>query len=252
MMKRFSFLIFLCSFSIGFVPSASALAQGNLEGKGAETVVILHGIAKSPRSMKKLEQALQDKGYKTVSLDYPSQKKSLTDIARHLREAELNEEFWQDKTKVHIVTHSMGGLVTRRYLDTYKDSIPTDKLGRVVMLAPPNGGSEVADTIHQLPPYKWYYGPAGDELTTDAQAKNKSDIYYELGIIAGTKEWPYFVAAFVIPGKSDGRVSVEKTKLEGMKDHVTVSGTHTYIMDKPLVHKHVVDFLKHGVFDHAE
>ncbi|MCB9989821.1 MAG: alpha/beta fold hydrolase [Rhodospirillales bacterium] len=217
-----------------------------------DRVVLLHGIAKSAHSMKPLEDALQAQGYKTIAITYPSTDYNLDGLAAVLRDQYLTEAFWQGPGKVHFITHSMGGLVARRYLDRFKAALPPEKIGRVVMLAPPNGGSEVADTLHGLPPYDWYYGPAGDELTTAAQAANKSDIYYDLGIIAGTKEWPYIVAAFVIPGPGDGRVSVENTKLAGMKDHITVNGTHTFIMDKPVVHKQVLSFLQNGMFAHEE
>ncbi len=217
-----------------------------------ETVVILHGIARTSSSMINVEDYLQSAGYKTLNITYPSTDNNIDGIAKYLRSKFLTEEFWRSAGQVHIVTHSMGGLVARRYLDNYKDIIPEHSLGRVVMLAPPNGGSEVSDLIHNIAPYKWYYGSAGDELTTEAQSKNKSDIYYDLGIIAGTKEWPYFVAAFVTPGKSDGRVTVEKTKLEGMKDHVSVNGTHTFIMDKTDVHIQIAQFLKNGVFNHEK
>lgn len=211
-----------------------------------ETVVILHGIALKAERMGKVEAALQEKGYDTLAITYPSTTKTIDEIAVWLHEKHLTKEFWNKAEKVHFVTHSMGGLVARRYLEKYRQ---TEKLGRVVMLAPPHGGSEVADTIHNLPPYKWYYGPAGEELTTAAQAQNTDKPYYELGIIAGTKEWPYIVAAFVVPGKSDGRVSVENTKIEGMTDHVTVNGTHTFIMDKPEVHAQIVHFLGKGEFE---
>lgn len=213
-----------------------------------ETVVLLHGIAKTGSGMRSLDSALQNNGFETLNLSYPSTTKNLDDIAEYLRNNYLTEEFWQSSVKVHLVTHSMGGLVARRYLDTFKDYIPENALGRVVMLAPPNGGSEVADLIHRLKPYQWFYGPAGEELTTVVQSKNNSDVYYELGVIAGTKKWPYIVAAFVTPGKSDGRVTVEKTKLVGMKDHITVNGTHTFIMNKPEVHEQAVFFLRDGQF----
>ena len=77
-----------------------------------------------------------------------------------------------------------------------------------------------------------------------------TDVYYDLGIIAGNKEWPYIVAAHIIPDDSDGRVALEKTKLKGMKDHVTLSATHSFISWKPSVHKQIVYFLKHGKFKH--
>ena len=142
----------------------------------------------------------------------------------------------------------MGGLVACRYLDLYRNKIPHDKLGRVVMLAPPNGGSDIADLVHKLPPYKWFYGRAGQSLTTKSQAQNKSEIYYDLGIIAGNKAGLYFIANLAISGENDGRVSVKQTKLKGMKDHIVVNETHTFIMNKPKVHKKIISFFEHGNF----
>ena len=200
--------------------------------------------------MESVEKVLQAEGYNTLNITYPSQKKSLKDIAKFLSTNQLTPEFWSSTEKVHFVTHSMGGLVVRKYMGQYKKDIPKEKLGNVVMMGPPNKGSEIADLIHKLPPYHWYYGPAGQELTTEAQQEKKIDIYYNLGIIAGRKEWPYFVASFIMPGKSDGRVTVENTKLEGMKDHVTVPATHTFMMNKNNTHQQIIHFLKNGKFIH--
>ena len=213
-----------------------------------ETVVLLHGIGNNKHSMSSVESFLNKHGYNTINVTYPSTDNNLDGLAKHLRTKHLDTYFWKNIKKVHFVTHSMGGLVARRYLDTYKTKIPTEKLGSVVMLGPPNGGSEVADLLHDLSLYKWFYGPAGNELTTQAQVKNTSEIYYSLGIIAGTKEWPYVITAFVVPGKSDGRVSVKKTKLKGMKDHVTVDATHTFMMHRRDVQEHVLHFLKYEKF----
>jgi pimeloyl-ACP methyl ester carboxylesterase len=231
-------LILMCAFSRAAVAS--------------ETVVILHGIARTNKSMKSIETALQKEQYETLNITYPSTEHNLNDIAKHLFENELNTKFWESAEKVHFVTHSMGGLVARKYLEMYKDKIPAQKLGNVVMLGPPNGGSEVADWAHSLWPYQWFYGPAGQELTTAAAAVNSAAPYYPLGIIAGTREWPYFVAAFVVPGDSDGRVSVEKTKLPGMTDHMSLVATHTFIMDDEDAHRQVVYFLKNKMFERAE
>jgi pimeloyl-ACP methyl ester carboxylesterase len=238
------FIAFLLIFVMSGI-SAQAQEQ-------AQSVVLLHGIAKNKSDMRSIEKFLSKEGYEIFNIAYPSRKKDLNGIAVYLHDNYLNDEFWANASEVHIVTHSMGGLVARRYLDVFKDNIPEGKIGRVVMLAPPNGGSEVADTIHNMPAYKWFYGPAGEELTTEAQSNNASDVYYDLGIIAGTKEWTYPVAAFVIPGESDGRVSVEKTKIEGMKDHVSVHATHTFIMNKDEVHQQILHFLKNGVFIRKE
>jgi pimeloyl-ACP methyl ester carboxylesterase len=241
----FFLLILLISWTALIDTTKAELPKNQSE---KELVVLLHGIAKSARSMRKTERALTEAGYKTLNITYPSTKKDLEDIAHWLHEQHLGAAFTQENRRVHFVTHSMGGLVIRRYLERYKELLPPGKLGRVVMLAPPNGGSEVADLIHGLAPYNWYYGPAGQELTTAARESDQSDIYYPLGIIAGTKEWPYIAAAFVVPGPGDGRVSVKKTKLPGMQDHVTVSGTHTFIMNRKDVHAYIIQFLRKGRF----
>lgn len=216
--------------------------------QAAETVVLLHGIAKTSGSMKPVEEALRKAGYDVLSITYPSTKKSVRDIATGLREAPLDPSFWQAAETVHFVTHSMGGLVVQRYLDLYRKDIPQSKLGRVVMMGPPNGGSEVADLLQNMGPYRWYYGPAGQDLTTRSRKVAAVTPYYELGIVAGTKEWPYIVSAFVVPGPGDGRVSVEKTKMPGMTDHITVPATHTFIMDRSDVHRQLLSFLKDGKF----
>lgn len=230
-------IIFILALSL-FIPA----------GHAAETVVLLHGIAKTSNSMKPVQRVLREAGYEVLSITYPSTKKNISGIVEGLHTQPLNEAFWAKADKVHFVTHSMGGLVAQQYLDRYRADMPSEKMGRVVMLAPPNGGSEVADLLHGLKPYQWYYGPAGQDLTTASRRKAQVTPYYDLGIIAGTKEWVYVLSAFVVPGSGDGRVSVEKTKMSGMKDHFIVPATHTFIMDRPDVQRQIVSFLKSGSF----
>lgn len=220
------------------------------EKQPEEIVVLLHGIGHAEWNMAGIEFALRKAGYKTLNIGYPSLTHNLDGLADRLH-AELQKEKVWDNSKVHFATHSMGGLVARTYFSTHKDKIPQDRLGRVVMLAPPHGGSEVADLLQDFPPYQWAFGPAGQELTTAQQIQAETEVYYDLGIIAGNKEWPYIVAAHVIPNESDGRVALEKTKLPGMKDHITISATHSFISWKPSVHKQIIYFLKHGKFQHA-
>lgn len=217
-----------------------------------ELVVLLHGIGHSEWNMAGVEYALQKEGYSTLNIGYPSVDKKLSELSDFLDGRLDQEGVWEKGyNKVHFTTHSMGGLVVRTYLNDRKKSISDKNLGRVVMLAPPHGGSEVADLLKDFPPYQWVFGPAGQELTTEQQIKTKTDVYYDLGIIAGNKEWPYIIAAHIIPDASDGRVALEKTKLKGMKDHVTLSATHSFISWKPSVHKQIIYFLKHGKFKHA-
>jgi pimeloyl-ACP methyl ester carboxylesterase len=238
-------ILFLCLLLLPIISAQALVTESHVpdeEGKG--TVILLHGIARSADNLDRIQEALEKNGYGTMPVDYPSTDMGIEALADWLHENKLTDEFMTGAGTIHFVTHSMGGIVARTYLEKYR----SDHIGRVVMLAPPNKGSEVADTIYKLPPYQWYYGPAGLELTTENQQQIEVDVYYELGIVAGTKEWPYLVASWLVPGESDGRVSVENTKLEGMKDHTVVNGTHTFIMDKPIVHKQVLHFLDHGEF----
>ena len=229
-------------FVFGIISEAIACVHDN-------TVVLLHGIACSDKSMFTVRRMLEKEDYKVMSIHYASKTKNLNDIVDDLYNNELDEAFWKQAKKVHFVTHSMGGLVARFYLEKYKDKIPKEKLGRVVMLAPPNGGSELADKLCHLWVYQKFYGPAGQELTTEVQKVHIASPYYQIGIIAGNKKWPYFIARFILPGENDGRVTVAKTKLPGMTDHMLVSATHTFIMNKKEVHRQILYFLNYGEFD---
>ncbi len=230
----------------------SSINSAMADGGDRELVVLLHGIGHAEWNMAGIEYALQKAGYQTLNVGYPSREKSLADLSGFL-DAKLKKEGVWDSSyyKIHFATHSMGGLVVRTYLSAYKSEIVRKKLGRVIMLAPPHGGSEVADLLKNFPLYQWVFGPAGQELTTKQQIKMQADVYYDLGIIAGDKKWPYIIAAHIIPDKSDGRVGVEKTKLKGMKDHVTLSATHSFISWKPSVYRQIVYFLKYGKFKRA-
>lgn len=221
--------------------------------KGKDIVILLHGIGQSKWNMAGIESALEKSDYEVLNIGYPSLHNNIINLARFLNRDLTARKIWDGESKkIHFVTHSMGGLVLDTYLQTYKDEIPAEKLGRIVMLAPPHGGSEIADVLHDYQLYKWIYGPAGQDLTTKNRANINNKIFYDLGIIAGDKRWPYIIAAHVIPGENDGRVSVEKTKLDGMDDHITLSATHSFISWKPVVYKQIVHFLKKGKFNHVE
>lgn len=222
--------------------------MGIKHNNNLETVVLLHGIGQSHVSMMFLKRRLKKEGYHIISISYPSTKKTLKELALYLYDNSLDDDFWQQWDKVHFVTHSMGGLVAREYLTMYKQEIPRERLGRVVMLAPPLGGSEISDLLSSIPFFQWIFGPAGVELTTEHQSKIESDIYYELGIIAGAKGWPYFISSQVIPGANDGRVSVENTKTKAMTDHIVTDSSHTLIMNKKVVQNLIIEFLKNGAF----
>lgn len=233
-------------------PSSFAAEDAPADGTRDTVVVLLHGIGHTRWNMLGVEIALRRAGYETVNISYPSRRKNIQYLAEFVYRRLEKEGVWKRPGRVHFVTHSMGGLVARRMLEEHRQDIPPEKTGRLAMIAPPNGGSEVADFLKDFPPYFWAFGPAGQELTTAARQADTSHPYYETGIIAGSKSWPYIVARFVVPGAHDGRVTVEKTKLEGMKDHITLNATHSFISWRPDTHAHIVAFLREGSFRKKE
>ena len=99
------------------------------------------------------------------------------------------------------------------------------------MLGPPNKGSEVVDKLGNIPGFYWLNGKAGLQLSTDSDSvPNKlGSADFDLGIIAGTKSINWILSS-LIPGKDDGKVSIERTKLNGMNDHITVATSHPFMM----------------------
>ncbi len=195
--------------------------------------------------MRRLERALNNTGYKTFNITYPSTQMPLEELVEWLH-VRLSEQGMDLYPVVHVVGYSMGCLLIRAYLNRY----PLEGLGRVVMLAPPNLGSEIADAIKDWWIYKKLYGPAGQQLITQQDALKAlfGEVHYELGILAGTRSIDPLMSRF-LPKPHDGKVSVASTKLAGMKEHKMVRVSHTFFPQHPSVIANTIRFLSDGVFD---
>ncbi len=206
----------------------------------SETVVLLHGIFLSARWMRGIERFLKRQGYQVLNLNYASTRYPLETLVEQLHE-KLAPHI-PHAARVHFVGHSMGGLLIRAYLAKY----PPTNLGRVVMLGTPNHGSEVADFLKDWKLYRWLYGPAGQQLITDAPRTDKLPPC-ELGIIAGSRNLdPIF--GRLLPKPHDGKVAVASTKLDGMRDHCVLPISHTQMLVSAAARREILAFLQHGKF----
>lgn len=214
-----------------------------------DCVVLLHGLASAPLWLKRIEWSLEKRGYQVQSISYPTTRQPVEQLSReHLARAMAGIKLPPGE-QIHFVTHSLGGLVLRHYLA--ENSLTN--LGRVVMLGPPNQGSEIADWLHDTAFYQFVLGPSGQQLGTGPEdfPRQLGPVNFPLGVIAGDRSFnPIFSRR--LPGRDDGKVSVASTRVEGMSDFLVVRASHTtMIWNRPVIQQ-VQAFLASGKFDRPE
>ncbi len=222
------------------------LAAASAPAAAVDCVVLLHGLARTAASMDVMQQALADAGFETANIDYPSRHHTVEELAAMaVPDGVAACRAKQGVERIHFVTHSLGGILLRQFLAGNE----LEELGRVVMLAPPNQGSNAVDELDHLPGFDWLNGPAGRQL---GKGENSVPLRlgpadFEVGIIAGSRTIDPVTSA-VLDNPDDGRVSVEDTRLEGMRDFVVVEHSHAFIMRMSRPVELTIRFLTSGSF----
>ena len=213
----------------------------------SDVVILLHGLGRTALSMFPMASRLKRQGYQVINRSYPSTRATIQQLCRQHLEPQIERAKQQNPAHIHFVTHSLGGILLRYYLAHHPHSLPDTT--RIVMLAPPNQGSEITDTLSHWPLFRWITGPAGQQLSTstDSIPNTLPPISHTTGIITGRKSADLWFN-HLFPGEHDGKVSVQRTRLAGMTAHKVVNATHTLIMNHPEVMRETLHFLEHGSF----
>lgn len=198
-----------------------------------------------------MARALARAGFRTRNIGYATLRAPLALIVERLaveidRVSTEPDGAGGERARVGFVVHSLGGLVVRAYAQAHG----TSRIARVVMLATPNGGSEVVDRLRR---HRWLtslLGPTASLLGTgrgDLPAM-LGPLDFEAGVIAGNVSFnPVFSP--MLPGENDGTVTVERTRAEGMRDFLVVPHSHTFLMNAPEVQRQAIAFLHNGRFE---
>lgn len=163
-----------------------------------EGVILLHELYRSSKSMNKMAKALQQHGYLVSNVSHPSRISKIKELADQAIAKAISSEEVTTCSKIHFVTHSMGGILVRSYFQDKEDH----NLGRVVMLAPPNQGSEVVDKINSWRILHWINGSARKELSTkpNSTPNQLGAVTFECGILTGDRSINW-INSLMIPGK---------------------------------------------------
>ena len=238
--RKRAFLALLLVFA-----AVAGASPGNSIASQPEAVILLHGLGRTDRSMRPLEKRLSESGFRVHNFRYASTDQApealVDDLGRQV------ESCCTEAPALHFVGHSLGGILIRAYL---AEGLPPN-VGRVVMLAPPNHGSEIVDALRESAAFRWALGPSARQLGTDPESlpNRLPPPAVELGVIAGTGTVNP-IGSIIVPDEDDGMVSLASTKLEGMTDFLVVPVSHAFIMRSDEVGVQVLHFLREGRFRH--
>lgn len=220
-------------------PASDAAQRGD-----RELVVLLHGLFRTRSAMQPMADYLRAEGYHVVNFGYASTRETIERQAQALSSVLSHLAGYR---RVHFVGHSLGSLVVRQWLKTVPDE-PDPPIGRVVMLAPPNNGSQLAVRLRRNPVFLLALGTAGQEIAEWSTLEKTLGTPKDFGVIAGDCS---LLGNPLLDESGDLVVTLEETRLPGMKDFVCVDATHTFLMRNPEVKRITLSFLRDGSFSRS-
>ncbi|NVJ50822.1 MAG: alpha/beta hydrolase [Gammaproteobacteria bacterium] len=238
-----------CLIVIGLLASVSAQANPKLPTSDTyinQCVVLLHGMGRTHRSMNFLQKRLQQVGFVTVNKSYASLNHPISELAEQAIPSIVAE--CPAKMPVSFVTHSLGGLIVRDYLAQH----PNISVAKIVMLGPPNQGSEVAQKIGRWLPQKLPLFQRFLQISKSSSAyvRQLAPIQHRVGVIAGTRSLNPIFSSW-LPGLDDGKVAVSDTCLTDMSDRILVEANHTSLLFNAEVIAETLYFLQYDEFSAA-
>ena len=200
-------------------------------------IVLVHGLWNRGWMMAAMAKRLRTLGHQVRVFSYPTRAAKLDVHADELR-GFIHENKTQE---LHLVGHSMGGLVILNMLSRYDDLPP----GRVVLMGTPVKGSNVVRRLAKLPGQKYIFGKVREDLLQGFQFSPEGR---ETGMISGTRAFGFGQIAGTQSEPNDGSICVSETKLEGLKDTIELPVAHSEMLVSAEVLRQVECFLLSGKF----
>lgn len=208
-----------------------------------EAVLMLHGLWMNRHAMHALGHRLRDAGYAATALTYHSMRDSVDD---HIAAVEHKLAAMEGE-RIHLVGHSMGGVVALRVLERMQRASFARRLGRVMLLGAPVTGCESGVAAARFPAARWLMGRSVDLWRSGYRLHVPSGC--EVGSIAGTRPFGLAMALVHLAGANDGVVRVDETRLPGLADHMVLPVSHTGMLISGSVARQCIAFLRDAHFE---
>ena len=200
-------------------------------------IVLVHGLWNRGWSMTAMAKRLRARGHQVLVFSYPTRGDDLDGHADDLY-------ILLTRTKadsLHLVGHSMGGLVILNMLSRY-DELPP---GRVVLMGSPVKGSGAVKRLEKLPGQKFLFGKVRDNLLQGVEHTPQGR---DTGVICGTRALGFGQISGRPDEPNDGSVTVSETQLDGLTDSIELPVAHSEMLVSTKVVEQVEQFLLYGMF----